>query len=169
MELAAPLQALLIDTAASLHGAQRRRFMAQTVDRLGLSQRAAQHQLGWARDTVRKALHELHTGVTCLDAFSARGRKPAEFHLPQLRADIEAIVQEHCQTDPTFQTTRRYCRLTAAEVRRQLLASKGYTDAQLPTLQTITTKLNAWGFHLRKVAKCRPQKKSRKLTPSSTN
>lgn len=169
MELSEPLRALLIDTADSLHGAERRRFMAQTVDRLGLSQRVAQHQLGWTRDTLRKGLHELHAGVTCLDAFNARGRKPAEFHLPRLRADIEAIVQEHCQTDPTFQTQRRYCRLTAAEVRRPLIANHGYTDDQVPTLQTITTKLNAWGFHLRKVAKCRPQKKSRKPTRSSTN
>jgi transposase len=169
MELSESLRALLIDTAASLHGAERRRFLAQTVDRLGLSQREAQRQLGWTRDTVRKGLHELQTGVTCLDAFSARGRKPAEFHLPRLRADIEALVQEHCQTDPTFQTTRRYCRLSAAEVRRQLIATKGYTDEQLPTIQTLTTKLNAWGFHLRKVAKCRPQKKYRKPMRSLTN
>ena len=169
MELSEAMRTLLIDTAASLHGAARRRFMAQTVDRLGLSQRHARQLLGWARDTLRKGLHELRSGVTCLDAFTARGRKPAEFHLPQLRADIEAIVQEHCQTDPTFQTTRRYCRLTAAEVRRQLSAAKGYTEDQLPTIQTITTKLNAWGFHLRKVAKCRPQKKSPKPTPFSTN
>lgn len=169
MELTEALRTLLIDTADSLHGAARRRFMAQTVDRLGLGQRQAQQLLGWTRDTLRKGLHELRSGVTCLDAFSARGRKRAEVHLPQLRVDIEAIVQEHCQTDPTFQSTRRYCRLTAAEVRRQLIAAKGYTDAQLPTIQTITTKLNAWGFHLRKVAKCRPQKKSPKPTPFSSN
>lgn len=169
MELTEALRTLLIDTANALHGAPRRRFMAQTVDRLGLGQREAQRHFGWARDTVRKALHELHAGVTCVDAFSARGRKPAEFHLPQLRADIEALVQEHCQTDPTFQTTRRYCRLTAAEVRRQLIARHGYTDEQLPTIQTLTTQLNAWGFRLRQVAQCRPPKKSRKRTPSSTN
>lgn len=169
MELSEALRTLLMDTAASLHGAARRRFMAQTADHLGLSQRQARRLLGWTRDTLRKGLRELRSGVTCLDAFTARGRKPAEFHLPRLRADIEAIVQEHCQTDPTFQTTRRYCRLTAAEVRRQLIAAKGYTDDQLPTIQTITTKLNAWGFHLRKVAKCRPQKKSRKPTPFSPN
>jgi hypothetical protein len=168
MELTEAVRTLLIDTADSLHGAQRRRFMAQTVDRLGLGQRQAQRLLGWTRDTLRKGLHELHAGVTCLDAFRARGRKPVEVLLPHLRADIEAIVQEHCQTDPTFQTTRRYCRLTAAEVRRQLIG-RGYTDAQLPTIQTITTKLNAWGFHLRKVAKCRPQKKSRRPMAFSTN
>ena len=169
MELTDDLRSLLVDTAASLRGADRRLFMAQTVDRLGLGQRRAHRLLGWTRDTLRKGLHELRSGVTCLDACSARGRKPVEVHLPQLRTDIEALVQDHCQTDPTFQTTRRYCRLSAAEVRRQLIAHKGYTDEQLPTIQTLTTKLNAWGFRLRKVAKCRPQKKYPKPTRSSTN
>jgi Rhodopirellula transposase DDE domain len=169
MELTDALRTLLVDTAASLRGAPRRRFMAQTVDRLGLGQRQAQQLLGWTRDTLRKGLHELRSGITCLDAAAARGRKPVEFHLPQLRADIEALVEEHCQTDPTFQTTRRFCRLSAAAVRRQLIAFKGYTDEQLPSIQTITTKLNVWGFRLRKVAKCRPQKKFPKPTPSSTN
>ena len=73
--------------------------------------------------------------------------------------DIRAIVQDHCQTDPTFQTTRLYCRLTAAAVHRQLIERKGYTAEQLPSRQTIGVKLNALGFRLRKVAKCRPQKK----------
>ena len=57
MELTEALRTLLIDTAASLHGAARRRFMAQTVDRLGLGQRQAQQWLGWTRDTLRKGLH----------------------------------------------------------------------------------------------------------------
>ena len=78
--------------------------------------------------------------------------------LPENEARAPAIAQDHCQTDPTFQTTRLYCRLTAAEVRRQLIERKGYSDEQLPSRQTIGVKLNALGFRLRKVAKCRPQK-----------
>jgi hypothetical protein len=52
-------------------------------------------------------------------------------------------------------------------VRRQLIERKGYMDKQLPTVQTITTNLNVLGFRLTKVAKCRPQKKHPKPTPSS--
>lgn len=169
MELCDAMLTLLIDTADSLRGSNRRRFMAQTVDRLGLGQRQAQRLLGWDRDTLRKGLHELHSGITCCDAFAARGRKPAEFHLPHLLDDIRDLVADHCQTDPTFRTTRLYCRLTAAEVRRQLVQRKGYDNETLPTIQTITTKLNVLGFRLRKVAKCRPQKKYPKPTPSSSN
>ena len=148
-------------------GPARRRYMADAVASLGLGQRQAQQLFGWGRDTIRKALHERRSGITCLDAAARRGRKPAEFHLPRLLDDIRDLVADHVQTDPTFQSTRLYCRLTAAEVRRQLVERKGYADGQLPSLQTLSVKLNALGFRLRKVAKCRPQKRSRRPMPSS--
>jgi Rhodopirellula transposase DDE domain len=159
MEMNPQVCTFIRDTADGLSGAERRRFMARTLEQLDLSQRQAQRSFGWGRDTLRKALHETHSGLTCHDATSCRGRKPVECHLPHLLDDIRAIAQDHCQTDPTFQTTRLYCRLTAAEVRRQLIERKGYTEDQLPSRQTIGVKLNALGFRLRKVAKCRPQKK----------
>jgi DNA-binding transcriptional regulator YhcF (GntR family) len=159
MDLTPQMCVWLMETAGRLHGAPRRRFMAQTVEALGLSQRLLARRLGWARDTVRKALHELHSGVTCIDNFSGRGRKPAEAHLPALGQDIRDVVADHLQTDPTFQTTRLYCRLSAATVRDQLLLRKGYTDEQLPSTRTIASKLNLLGFRLRTVAKSRPQKK----------
>ena len=140
-------------------GAARRCFIAQTIDTLHLSQRQAHRAFGWARATIRKALGERRTAQTPRDAFHRRGRKPAEFHLPNLLTDIQDLVRDHLQTDPTFATTQLYCRLSAAEVRRQLITRKGYTDEQLPTVKTITDKLNALDFRLRPVAKCRPQKK----------
>lgn len=140
-------------------GAPRRRYMADTLTALRLSQRQAAHHFGWGRDTLRKALHERRSGTTCVDAFRCRGRKSAETHLPRLLEDIKDLVKDHLQTDPTFKTTRLYCRVSAAEVRSQLISRKGYTDEQLPCSKTITDKLNALGFRLRKVAKCRPKKK----------
>ncbi len=81
--------------------------------------------------------------------------------------DIRDLVHDQCQTDGTFKTTRLYCRLSASAVRRLLIARKGYSDEELPTIQTITTKLNTLGFRLRKVAKCRPLKKYRRPMRSS--
>jgi len=52
----------------------------------------AEVRLRWNRQTIRKGMHELRTGMTCLDAFSSRRRKPAEEHLPRLLGDIHAIV-----------------------------------------------------------------------------
>jgi len=158
MELTAAARVLLQETAKAFGGARRRRFIAETVEAFGLSQRQAELQLGWSRDIIRKAQHEVHSGITCADNFSGRGRKPAEFHLPQLLPDICDLVKDHLQTDPTFQTTGLFCRLSASEVREQLIERKGHSHERLPCVQTIGDKLNLLGFRLRTVVKSRPQK-----------
>jgi hypothetical protein len=161
---------VLIDTAKAFKAGQKRAFLAKTVKAMGPGgQIWAEAHLGWNRGTIRKAMHELESGMTCIDAFHCRRRKPAEEHLPRLLDDIRAIADAHSQADPKFQTDRLFTRISAAEVRRQLIASKGYTDAELPTQQTINKKLNLLGFRLTKVAKCRPQKKSSRPMPSLSN
>jgi hypothetical protein len=159
MELTDSLKTMLIETARSLKGSARRLFMARTVKELGEGgQQRAARELGWGRMTIRKGLRELDSGLACLDAYSLRGRKRAEDHLPNLLTDIKAIVDRQSQADPQFRTQRLYTRLTAAEVRRQLIAQKGYTDAQLPTAETIGAKLNVLGYYPHKVAKSQPKK-----------
>ena len=160
---------VLVDTANALKGSQRRLFMAKTVAAMGRGgQLWAEAHLGWNRETIRKGMHELDSGMTCVDAFHCRRRKPAEEHLPRLLCDIRSIVDGQSQADPKFQTERLFTRISAAEDRRQLLATGGYTDEQLPTQQTINKKLNLLGFRLTKVAKCRPQKGSSRPMPSSS-
>jgi hypothetical protein len=169
MELTNSLKALFRETATTLKGSARRLFMARTVKELGPGgQRRAERELGWNRETIRKGLHELERGVVCLDNFAARGRKRAEDHLPNLLADIAAIVDSQSQADPQFRTQRLYTRLDAAEVRRQLIVEKGYSDDTLPTVQTIMTKLNDLGYYPQKVAKSNPKKRSHKPMRSSS-
>ena len=161
MELTDSLKSLLIETAASLKGHHRRLFIARTVKQLGPSgQRRAERELGWNRVTIRKGTHELESGFICLDAFAARGRKRAEDHLPTPLDASREIVDGQRQHEPQFRSKRWYTRLSATEVRRQLIAQKGYTDDQLPPSQTITTKLNELGYFPKKVAKTKPQKNS---------
>jgi hypothetical protein len=158
---------VLIDAARALKGSQKRLFMARAVKAMGRGgRRWAEEHLGWSRVTIRKGMRELHSGMTCLDAFSARGRRPVERRLPRLLGDIKDIADGQSQADPRFQTDRLFTRISAAEVRRRLIAVKGYTDEELPTQQTINTKLNLLGFRLTRVAKCRPQKESSRPTPS---
>jgi len=169
MELTEELKDLLIKTAKQLKGSARRLFMARTVKALGPGGASlAERDLGWNRKTIRKGMHEVESGITCLDAFGARGRKRVEDHLPNLLVDIRAIVDGQSQTDPQFKTNRLYTRLTAPEVRRQLVMQKGYTDEELPTATTIGTKLNEMGYFPMKVAKSKPKKRLRLPMPSSS-
>jgi len=170
MELVEETKKLLIETAQDLKGRTRRLFMARTVSALGEGgQRLAERELGWNRGTIRKGQQELSHEIVCLDAYSSRGRKRSEEHLPNLLSDITAIVDGQSQADPQFRTNRLYTRLTATEVRRQLLAQKGYTHEELPTAETIASKLNSLGYSLKKVAKTQPQKNCLKPMPSSPN
>ena len=160
MELTDDLKRLYIDTANKFKGGHRRLFMAQVVKTLGHGgQSLAECELGWNRGTIRKATQELDNGQTVQDNFAARGRKPAEHHLPHLLEDIQAIVEAQSQTDPTFRTTRLYTRLSAAEVRTQLIKQKGYTADEVPSQETIRVKLNALDYKLRPVRKSLPKKK----------
>lgn len=168
MELTDGFKANIVATARMLRGSQRRLFMARTVRSLGVGgQRWAETEFGWNRVTIRKGMHELRSGITCCDAFAARGRLRAEEKLPDLLADIRDIAKGFSQTDPQFRNRRLYTRLTAEELRRQLIEQKGYQTAELPTPRTLRTKLNDLGFHLTKVAKCKPKKRSSRPTPSS--
>ena len=167
LELTDSRRVWLIETAQALKGYERRRFMARTVREFGRGgQSQAERELGWNRQTLRKALQELERGFRCLDGFALRRRKRAEDHLPHLLADLKALVDAQSQTDPDFRTNRLYTRLTAAEVRRQLIAQKGYSDDQLPTERTISTKLRDLGYYPSTVAKTQPQKRSHRLTQS---
>ncbi len=153
------LKETFIETANTLKGPERRRFMARIVRDMGRGGAAwAERALGWDRKTVRKGCQELEHGQRMPDNFKARGRKKAEHHLPDLLTDIQAIVEGESQTDATFRTTKLYTRLSAAEVRRQLIDEKDYTEEELPTANTIGIKLNELGYHLRPVAKSKPQK-----------
>jgi len=152
-----------------LKGSERRLFLARTVRALGEGgQCQAERELGWNRATIRKGEHELESGIRCVDAFKQRGRKRSEAHLPNLLKDITTIVDGQSQTDPQFRSNRLYTRLTAAEVRRQLQAKYGYTDDELPTTETIASKLNELGYSLKKVGKTQPKKNSPQPMPSST-
>jgi len=160
MELTDSLKKIYIETAKMLKGANRRRFMSLIVKELGQGGYSlAEKELGWCRDTVRKGMKELETGITCCDNFSARGRHSSEKDLPQLLEDITQIVDSQSQTDPSFKTQRLYRRLSTKEVRQQLIKQKGYKDEQLPSEETIRLKLNQLGYYPSRVAKSKPQKK----------
>lgn len=167
MELTDDLKATYIETAKQLKGSERRKFMARIVKSLGYGgQRQAERDLGWDRNTIRKGTREIESGIDCVDAYNARGRKRAEEHLPHLLDDMRTIVDGQSQTDARFETNRLYTRLSVAEVRRQLIEHKGYSDAELPTDETLRVKLNEMDYHLRAVKKSQPQKKLQRPTPS---
>ncbi len=170
IELTDSVKKVFKETASQLKGGARRRFQAQIVMELGYGgQLLAQKELGWDRNTIRKGIKELSSGIICVDNYLAKGRYKAEEHLPSLLEDIKKLVDSQSQTDPSFKSQRLYTRLTASEVRKLLIEKFGYSGEKLPTQETIRIKLNYLGYRLKRVAKVLPQKKSQKLMQSLSN
>jgi len=160
IQLTDTLKSLYIKTAQKLKGSDRRQFMAEVVKGLGIGgQTLAERELGWNRRTIRKGMQELNSGQEIEDGRGRSGRKSIEAKLPDLLKDISAIVEPQTQTDPSFKSTRLYTRLSAAEVRRQLMEQKGYQDEELPSAETIRRRLNEMGYSLKRVVKAKPQKR----------
>jgi hypothetical protein len=161
-ELTDRLIITLKDAASKLTGAKRREFQAQVaLDYLDGSARQAERVFGWWRKRVELGLHELRTGITCLDNASARGNRRTEEKLPALEHDIRALAEPQSQQDPKFQSPFQYTRITAKAMRQALIDQKGWKSEELPCEKTIGNILNRLGFRLRRVQKAKPVKKVR--------
>ena len=165
MELTDSRKTLLSETAKSLQGSARRVLLARTVNALGRGgpHRAAR-ALRWGRMTMRQGLPELARGVMGVDAVAWRGRQRADGPLPALLTAIRAIVASQSPAAPQVRANRLSTRLTAAEVRRQLIAHQGSTAAPLPTADTMGLPWHALGDAPHKGATSPPQKHSRQPT-----
>jgi len=154
--------ATIKDAAQQLTGGKRRAFQARVVlDYLNGSARRAETVFGWARRTVILGLHELRTGLTCVDNTSARGNRPTEEKRPQLAEDMRSLAEPHSQVDPKFQSSFCYTRMTAKAMRQALIDKKSWQDGQLPCANTIGNILNRLGYRLRRVQKAKPVKRVR--------
>jgi Rhodopirellula transposase DDE domain len=145
------------DAAKKLTGKRKRDFMAKvTEDYFDSSARKAETVLGWNRHSIQLGMHERRTGIVCVDNYQARGRHKSEVVLPNLEADIHALVDAQAQADPKFQTTFLYTRISARAIREALVRAKGYEESELPTRQTIGELLNRMGYRLKKYKKQNP-------------
>ena len=154
MKLTAAEKVLHQERVRQLKGHARRLYMARVANAMGRGGPSLlNRELGWSRDTIRKGFKELASGQICHDRYWARGRKRAEDRLPNLLSDIRAIADQYSQTDPSFESSRLYLRLSAASVRRQLIEQKGYTDEALPSEEVIRQRLHELGYTLQTVKK----------------
>ena len=119
----------LKNTAKKLTGIKKRQFMAEAVNNLGKgAQRAAERQLNWCRNTIIKGQKELASGINCIDNFSARGRKKAEEKNPNLIKDIEAIVEDNYQADPSLKSEMLFDRMLLRKKGQNPLAESWHRD-----------------------------------------
>jgi len=153
---------LLIEAARELKGRRRRMFLGKVCDTLcDGSTRKTEQRFGWGRDTVAKGRQELQSNLPPLvpPQPERRGRLRSEDKNPQLKIDIQLIVEPHTHSDPELKTNRKYTNFSAAEV-REALGDKGYTLESLPSERTIRDILNRMNYRLKRIQKGKPLKKT---------
>lgn len=145
------LKNLLKNTAKKLSKHEKRAFMAEvTIKYFDGSAYKAERTLAWGREAIKLGMHELRTGIICLGNYSARGRKKTEEIYPHLKKDIQDIVENETQTDPKFQTNKRFCKVSAQSTCNALEKEKGYALGSL-NVRTISNILNRLGYTLKKL------------------
>lgn len=167
-ELTESVKETIRSAASKLTGFRRRQFQAEMAIKYCLGNpRRAEHVFGWGRDAVNTGLNELRTGIRCLENYSTRGRRKSEEKSPELVQEIQTLVEPESQADPKFQTPLAYTRITAKAVHERLVANTAGDGRHVPAERTVYDILNRLGYRLRRVQKTKPQKKSKKPTPSS--
>jgi transposase len=164
------IDGLLQRGAQRLRGHQRRLFLAEvTRDLCAGNARQAERRFGWGRVTIAKGLHELESGIRCLENFAARGRPRWEDEDTHLARDIRELVEPHTQTDPELKSTRRYLNWSAKEVLKALRSQKGYRAKNLPSERTMRDILNRMGYRLKRIQKGKPLKKTKETNAIFAN
>jgi hypothetical protein len=153
---------LLIAAGKELKGKVRRKFLAQVCQTLcDGSSRKAESRFGWSRETVAKGLRESNSdqAIEPSPKPERRGRRASEEKNPQLKIDIQCIVEPHTHSDPELKTNRQYTNLSAAEVRVELV-ERGHPPDTLPSERTIRDILNRMNYRLKRIQKGKPLKKT---------
>jgi hypothetical protein len=127
--------------------------------------RVAEDVFGWNRATVELGMNECRTKILCVSDLSTRRKPKAEEKDPRLLGDIIEIMDPHSQAEARLRTTLLYTNMTAKAV-YEALVQKGWSEAELPTLRTISNILDRHDYRLRTVAKTKVQKKRRTQTRS---
>jgi hypothetical protein len=142
-----------------LTGSERRIYLAEIATRLGYGgMKLVNDHFDIDYKTLQKGMEELESGNYIIDAFDKRGRKGIEAHLPNILYDIKSIVDSESQTDPRFEDSRLFTRLTPENIKMQL-HKKGYKLEELPTSKTIYNKVNELGYSFSTIQKTKPIKK----------
>jgi hypothetical protein len=145
----------------------RRRAMGDvTMALLDGKQRVAEDVFGWKRTAVELGIHECQTGIVCVNDITARSKPKTEDKHPKLLAEIQTIMEPHSESESSLRTTLLYTNMTAKTV-HEALVQKGWSEAELPSVRTISNLLNRQDYRLRTVAKSKVQKKQTKPMPSS--
>ena len=148
------------EAASEIRGQAKRSFVARMAEKFchGVA-RHAETVFGWNRKMVQAGFIDLRDDHPQQVVEEHRGRCRVEDSIPGLKEAVTNLVDEKSATDPTFQSTLKYTRITGQTMREALAQTLGISLSRLPSIRTLRRVLNRYGYSLKKVRKVVPTKK----------
>ena len=124
------LRAAIRQAASFLSGFARRKLHAQVaIQYCNGSPRKAETVFGFNRRSVARGLQEHELGEPVLKLPERQGRQKIEQRQPVISQIADAVLSENSQTDPKFQTTLAFTRVTGRQLRESLATSLNVAGA----------------------------------------
>lgn len=111
-----------------------------------------------SRKFVRKSVAFVRDEYTEQLKLEFRGRKRLTEKYPDLKKDIETVIEDSLSTDPKFKSEEQYVNMTIIEIKKQLIKTGKYNDKSFHN-SSLNNLVNKMGYHLKKVKKTKPLKK----------
>lgn len=140
------------------HKSKIKQIGALVLDVGGRCINAISKALGHSRAFISKCRDIVKNNLEIVSNKDKSGRKSITIKYPNLKNDIDSIVDKYSSTDPKFKSEKRYVRLTIKEIRNELITNYGYPNNFI-SKTTLGELLNKMGYNLKKVQKSKPLKK----------
>lgn len=86
------------------------------------------------------------------------GRKTLIEIYPELKEDIQKIIEDNLSVDPRFKSEKQYVKLSIREIKKQLIETGKYEEKSFAN-SSLNHLVNGMGYGLKKVQKIKPLKK----------
>lgn len=113
---------------------------------------------GLSRITIRKAIKLFKKELPYKLEIETRGRKLLIAKYPNLKQDIEKIIEDSLSIDPHFKSEKQYVKMTIKEIKTRLIETGKYNDKSFSN-SYLNDLVNQMGYGLKKVQKTKPLKK----------
>jgi len=138
------------ETAKQLKKSEQRRYKAKVTNMyLKWDAQRARRVFWWFKQSVELWQHELRTWIDCSWFYSNCWPSKLEIKFPNLCKDIEDIVKNDISADNKLQSTTKFCRMSAREVRERLIKEKWYKEKDFQ-IRIISSVLNRQWYSLKK-------------------
>lgn len=140
------------------HESKIKQIGALVLDVGGRCISAISNAIGCCRAFVKESYIIVRDNLEIISNKNKCGRKKITEKYPELKNDIEKIIDGKLYTDPHLEKEQLFCSLTIDEVMRKLL-NLGKYSVKFISRSSLANLLNEMGYNLKKVKRNKPLKK----------